>query len=146
MRSCYCEFVKVNRPLSPVAEIQQSCRLTLLLCLLLFHEGVVLHLRHVSSAAWMHRGASRGLLRRRAAFLCYRPSLARSLSADTVAHNGLYVAPQKYSKPPGVTHTHWQAVVTGAPYCVSTLKVISVPKCAAEYTLDTLIWKPLRLV
>lgn len=72
----YRKTVKVNRadpcPLQQRHTAQTCYRL--LLCLLLFHEGVTLHTStHISSDARVHWGDSRDLLRHRASFFCYRP-------------------------------------------------------------------------
>ena len=122
-------FVKSEQsgPLSPAAEIRlPTCRRApLLLCLLLFHDGVTLHL----DAYRQLPGCGEEILGG-GDFWDARPGHLSSVTGPC----SLTLSPwcplcgfRKILQTAGVTH--WQAVITGAPYCVSTLKVIRVSVC-----------------
>lgn len=111
----YCKFVKVNGLLSPVSEIQLQ---KLQVSSLIVSAALSWRLR-VTPPHVYHRDAprrsARGLLRCWAA--CWRR-----------CHNALHVASRKIRETASVTHA-WQSVITGALYCVFTLKVVQVSIC-----------------
>lgn len=99
----------------------RGCRWALSLCLPLFHEGFVLHLRAFLTG--MHRGDSQ-----EGFWDLGQRSSVTGLACWHRCHNALHVASRKIRKTASVTHA-WQSVITGALYCVFTLKVVQVSIC-----------------
>lgn len=126
-------FVKSEQsgPLSPAAEIRlPTCmRAPLLLCLLLFHDGVALHLDTYRQLPGCTEEIQGGFLRRQASapFFCYGPLLA-----DTVATTSFMWLPE--NTPNCQCYT-----LTGCYYRCTVLCVhaesdssFSLPECTPE--------------
>lgn len=100
-------------------DTEQSFRRALLLCLLLFHEGVMLHLDTYHQLPVRTEEIHGGTSETPGSFL-----LLQARFADTVATTPFMWLPRNMLN--HQRYTHWQAVIAGAPYCVSTLKLIWV--------------------
>lgn len=120
----YCTFVKVSRPLSPVAEIQPRAagKPSYCVCCSFMRASCYSSTRIISRLDAPSR--FRGTSETPGGFL-----LLQALLADTVATTAFMWLPEKYAKPP-VLHTHTsQSVITGALYCASALRVVQVSIC-----------------